>query len=291
MGTELHAPRLRPPSRRDIIAVVDPEHQSLLKHPHPQSHFVQFYGAQDQALNRNVARYLAEGLTLEGGLVIGSEERNEAVAREFNALGVDAAQAQRDGRLCFLNAEKTLDQFMVDGQPYWRRFERTIGFAINNIRDAVGHGGLRAYGEMVGVLWTQGQFSAAVRLEQFWNRLLTRSSASLFCGYPIDILSPAFQGAGLDAVLCAHSHVLTAESSGDLESAISQAIRAVLGPAAGDVETALNDSRQTGRPGMPRTEAGILWIRKNLPDRASEILAQARQFLRTVPPQMANETA
>lgn len=286
-GTELYLRALHSSAPLDIIAKVEPA-QELLAHPGPQSHFVQFYGIQDEAINRNVARYLAEGLGLEGGLVIGSQERNSSVFREINDLGVDAAGAQAEGRLCFLDAEETLAQFMVDGQPYWRRFERTIGNAINNIRESVGHGGLRAYGEMVGVLWTQGHFSAAVRLEQFWNRLLSRSSASLFCGYPIDILSPAFCGEGVDAVLCAHSHVLSSDISGDMESAISKAIHNVLGAAAIRVETALNDSRQRGRAGMPRTEAGILWIRKNLPDRASEILAQARQFLRAVRPETAS---
>jgi hypothetical protein len=264
---------------QDIIAVVDRSRDLLLRQPEPQSHFVQFYGTEDNALNRNVGFFMAEGLKLGGALVIGTAERNREVAREISKIGIDAEEAVAAGKLCFLEAEATLAQFMVDSQPYWRRFESTIGSAINKIQNKVGHSGLRAYGEMVGVLWTNGQFSAAVRLEQFWNRLLSRSSASLYCGYPIDILSPGFQGGAVEAVLCAHSHVLPCESSHELGQAVHLAIRAVLGPAAGDYEPAMTASRLGRAAPLPTAEADVLWIRKNLPERASEILAQARQYL------------
>jgi hypothetical protein len=132
---------------------------------------------------------------------------------------------------------------------------------------------------MVGVLWTKGQFSAAVRLEQFWNKLLTRSAASLFCGYPIDIFAPGFESAAVDAVLRAHTHVVPSWSVGNAEDAIQESMRSVLGLMAGEVEALM----EAGSPGtgsaMLNAEARVRWIRKNLPDRADEILAQARQFL------------
>lgn len=280
LGTERKW-RLNEPYHRDIIAAVSEPHDLLLRQPEPQSHFVQFYGTEDDALNRNVGFFMAEGLKLGGALVIGSAERNREVAREISKLGIDAEDAQEAGRLCFLEAEATLDRFMVDGQPYWRRFESTIGSVIKMIRGRVGHGGLRAYGEMVGVLWMKSQFSAAVRLEQFWNRLLNRSSASLYCGYPIDILSPGFHGGAVEAVLCAHSHVLPCESNPELDRALHLALRAVLGPAAGKYESSMTASRLSRSIPVPKAEADVLWIRKNLPERASEILAQARQFLQT----------
>ena len=131
------------------------------------------------------------------------------------------------------------------------------------------------------MLWTRGQFTAAVRLEQFWNRLLSRSSASLFCGYPIDIFSPGFQAGAVDAVLCAHSHVLPAEQGGNLEGAIDLALRSVLGHTASRLEPEMDHFGKNAWGKMPRAETRVLWIRKNLPDRAGEILARARQFLQS----------
>lgn len=76
----------------------------------------------------------------------------------------------------------TLGRFMLAGQPDWDAFENTIAAAMRSVRPAHDRAGLRAYGEMVGVLWKNRQFSAAVRLPQFWNRLLSRMSFTLFCG-------------------------------------------------------------------------------------------------------------
>jgi MEDS: MEthanogen/methylotroph, DcmR Sensory domain len=270
---------MQPIEHLDTIAAVAPCCGDVLKGTLPQSHLVQFYGADDHLINQNVGRFLAEGLVFGGALVIGSAERNAAVALKIHEFGIDAQQAQQEGRLRFLEAEQTLERFMVDGQPYWGRFEQTIGSVISEIRTNVGHGGLRAYGEMVGVLWTKGQLSAAVRLEQFWNKLLTHSSASLFCGYPIDIFSPGFESAAVDAVLRAHTHVVPSWSVGNAEDAIQEAMRNVLGPMAGEMETLMEAEPPGTRSGLRKAEARVRWIRQNLPDRADEILARARQFL------------
>ena len=42
---------------------------------------------------------------------------------------------------------------------------------------------LRAYGEMVDVLWRRGEKSAALRLEELWNELQARRSFTLLCAY------------------------------------------------------------------------------------------------------------
>ena len=67
-------------------------------------------------------------------------------------------------------------------------------------------GSVRAFGEMVGLLWVDGQRSAATRLEEYWNELLSGSTLSLFCAYPIDVFNGGSENAGLEAVLCAHTH-------------------------------------------------------------------------------------
>ena len=54
------------------------------------------------------------------------------------------------------------------------------------IRQA-GTGGrpVRAYGEMVALLWDDGLVNAAIQLETMWNELGRAYSFSLFCGYPV----------------------------------------------------------------------------------------------------------
>jgi hypothetical protein len=240
---------------------------------------VQFYGADDRRLVRNVGRYLLEGLKVgDGLLVIGVQQRNLAIAKALNEVGADAAASVREGQICFLDAEETLGEFMLDGQPYWRRFENSVGTRIREIRTRVGHGGLRAYGEMVGVLWEAGQHSAAIRLEQFWNKFLTRCSASLFCAYPIDILAEDFQVSSVDALLCAHTHLVPTDLNGELESAVNRALESVLGSTVNEIRCAIE--AKTAWAAAPNGEATLLWVGKNLPDCADEILARVRQFYR-----------
>ena len=38
---------------------------------------------------------------------------------------------------------------------------------------------------MVAVLWKEGNFVAALQLEELWNELQRRTPFSLFCAYPL----------------------------------------------------------------------------------------------------------
>src|SRR5581483_8222480 len=95
-------------------------------------------------------------------------------------------------QLLFCDARTTLDQFLDGGRPNWHQFEKVIGDVLRQVRPLDGTGSLRAYGEMVDLLWKDGQFASAVRLEQLWNKLLERSSFSLYCAYEVDVFGPQF---------------------------------------------------------------------------------------------------
>jgi len=180
----------------------------LLDRAEPEEHVVQLYGRDDQLLTRNVARFLGKGLRRGDGLVvIATPEHADAVLRHLQAESPDAAVALQDGRLVLLDAQGTLDRFMVDGVPDEERFRQVIGAVLAEVAARAPSGKIRAFGEMVGILWVDGQESAAIRLEQCWNDILAGSSASLFCGYPIDIFDTAAGIPALDAVLRAHTHM------------------------------------------------------------------------------------
>ncbi len=68
---------------------------------------------------------------------------------------------------------------MRDGLPDPLLFEQPVGNLVRAHLLSTGRagargpapGGLRAYGEMVAVLWGNGQVLAALALEELWNRL------------------------------------------------------------------------------------------------------------------------
>ena len=180
----------------------------LLDRAEPEGHVVQLYGADDQLLTRNVSRYFLEGLRRGDGLVmIATEDHAEAVLRQMRAETSDVTQALRDGRMVVLDARTTLDSFLVDGQPDHARFRGEVDGILQGVLARAATGKVRAFGEMVGLLWAEGDRPAALRLEQYWNELLAGSACSLFCAYPIDIFDGGSQTGGLAGVVCAHTHM------------------------------------------------------------------------------------
>ena len=73
----------------------------------------------------------------------------------------------------------------VDGEPDRDRFRSVIGTLLSDVC-ARNPGGVSVYGEMVGLLWSQGRAAAAMRLEEHWNELQRELPFSLLCGYLID---------------------------------------------------------------------------------------------------------
>jgi hypothetical protein len=246
-------------------------------------HLVQFYQADQSLLTKNVVDFLLDGLKQgDALLVITTPERNTAFSTGLSGAGTDPDKAVRERRLLFADAEQTLRRFMVGGQPDWRRFERTISALIQEVRPQPDHGGLRAYGEMVGLLWQEGQFSAAIRLEQFWNKLMGANALHLFCAYPIDVLGKDFHSAALEAVLCEHTHLVPGGRDQDLDSAVRRAMDDILGADAGGLRARIEADSQPSWATMPQAETAILWLRNNLPQQADEILLRAREYYQTV---------
>ena len=105
-----------------------------------------------------------------------------------------------------LDARETLDRFLVGGQPDEHLFRDVVGAVLAEAHRRSSTGHVRAFGEMVGLLWVAGDRAAATRLEEYWNDLLRGAAVSLFCAYPIDIYEDG-DTAGLDAVLGTHTHM------------------------------------------------------------------------------------
>lgn len=255
----------------------------LLEELEPHVHLVQLYGEDDHLLARNVGQYLSNGLSRGDGLfVIASEEHRDAFFAELAVRGADPVAAIERGWLVMLDVRETLDRFMVDGWPDRERFERVLGGMLKALASHVRGAGIRAYGEMVGVLWQEGQRDAAIRLEEYWNDLLGAHTFSLYCAYPIDVFGRDFQMSSVDGVLCTHTHLLPAGD--ELEGAIERAMAELLGPRVDALKPLIRANFRPAWAALPRGEALVLWLRNNLPHESDRILARARQHLRTASP-------
>ena len=81
-----------------------------------------------------------------------------------------------------LEAEQVLDKFMVDGWPDETLFNKTITAVVE--KGTCKRRRIRAFGEMVAILWGKGLNGATVQLEHLWNKFCAEHKLSLFCAYP-----------------------------------------------------------------------------------------------------------
>jgi hypothetical protein len=152
---------------------------------HGHHHAVQFYG-NDAELFKTVGTFLSEGLV--GGhpsVVIATPPHRMAIEKALEHHLIDVERARRLGDLVLLDADDTLGTFMVGGIPSASVFKKVMGDVIEQSLRGRERTPVRAYGEMVDVLWKQGKTAAAVRLEVLWNDLAATHVFSLLCGYAI----------------------------------------------------------------------------------------------------------
>jgi hypothetical protein len=179
--------------------------------PAPQSaafHAVRFY--QDtSSLCGIVAAFLSEGLTRgEPALVIASPEQRSGIAAALAAEGHDVELFRQAGFLFELDARETLARFMRDEVPDRATFFAVIGGVLQQIADGRGARTVRAYGQMVDLLWQDGAHVAAVRVEVLWNQLAATHRFSLLCGYS---MGNFYQDGSLGEICAQHSHVVSAD--------------------------------------------------------------------------------
>jgi MEDS: MEthanogen/methylotroph, DcmR Sensory domain len=231
-------------------------------------HIVHLYDCNERTLIPRVARYLREALESGGqALAVVIPAHRSALVAELRREGVQVEVSRVNGSLEILDATWGLQSFLVNGYPDAQRFFANIGGPIRRL--AARPGTLRVYGEMVGLLWSAGQYPAAVRLEQLWNRLLRSVDFELYCGYPIDVFDREFCSSIVGGLFDAHSHLVSDDETGALDAALDRAVTEI-SPAA-------------HYPPLPSPEAKILWLRDYAPRDAEAVISRARWFYATAP--------
>ena len=153
-----------------------------------RGHEVQYY-EESRFLVGRVADFIAPGLMAgEAAVIVATPKHADLIEAELLRRGIDVGAAERAGTLVSLDAVETLGKFMLGGRPDPYLFDTVIGTTIERARSAAVVPIVRAFGEMVAVLWAQARPAAAIAVEDLWNRLLGHHPLSLLCGYPIEQL-------------------------------------------------------------------------------------------------------
>ncbi len=185
----------------------------------PHRHAVQFY-ENDHFLEAAVADYLADGLkAAEAVVVIATPGHRESFTLRLKSKGFDPDALALSGQLTMLDARETLSSFLVQSMPQRAAFVEKVGAVIDSCARLVNGAPVRAYGEMVDLLWKDGNIEGAVQLEGFWNELQQSGKFSLLCAYALGNFYKGNHGIDFQRVCQAHSHVLPTESYLELDEA------------------------------------------------------------------------
>lgn len=173
---------------------------------HAHHHAVQFYG-DEKALSKTIAGFLIEGLVAsQPTVIIATPSHAAKILDQLAERHIDVSRARQLGDLAVLDADETLSRFMSKGMPDPALFRRTIGDVLEQAARGRERTPVRAYGEMVDVLWKKGAPDAAIRLEVLWNELAASHSFSLLCGYAIGNFYK--QASRIEEVAQQHTHVM-----------------------------------------------------------------------------------
>ncbi|MGH3835745.1 MAG: MEDS domain-containing protein [Pseudonocardiaceae bacterium] len=170
------------------------------------SHVVGFYETEAFLVD-SVRDFLVPGLLAgNAAIVVATGSHLDLFGRALTEAGIDLRAAQRCGRYIALNASETLSKFMVECMPDAARFSAAMGTLVS--RAAQRPCDVRIYGELVAVLWDQGNVGAAIALEDLWNDLATRHPFLLFCAYPIRAFDTEASAEQFRKICGQHSRVI-----------------------------------------------------------------------------------
>lgn len=180
--------------------------QDVQEKPAAANHAARLYRT-DVELADAVSRFIVEGLRRgEAVLVIATATHwAQFVAHLARHADVDLASTIVNGQLRIMDADLALSAIMSDGMPEWHRVHETASSIIEG-----GHkrfGGIRVYGEMVNILWQNGNRAGAEELERHWNALAYRYPVTRLCAYRVCDSDPDSYNALLGSVCRSHAKV------------------------------------------------------------------------------------
>ena len=172
----------------------------------PRAHVVQLYESEEGLLNL-LEDFAAGGVTAgDAVIVIATGEHLEALGERLGNYGLDIDSLRASGQYLPLDVGQIMAGFMVGGWPDERLFVEAVTGIFDRVRGGGWH--VRAFGEMVALLWARGSRDATVRLEHLWNAFSEREAFSLFCAYPREAFCEDAAGA-LSSICGAHSRMIS----------------------------------------------------------------------------------
>lgn len=148
----------------------------------PSDHVVQIYNDEHTFLS-SLEAFVTSGFAANDCVVvIATDDHLQALEQRLRFKGHNVFELKLQEQYVALNAEETLNEFMVNNWPDEALFRHTMNRFL--VRARTRNRKVRAFGEMVALLSAQGNIAATVKLENLWNKMCLDEAFSLYRAYP-----------------------------------------------------------------------------------------------------------
>lgn len=148
----------------------------------PCDHVVQIYD-NDKVFLDLLAGYASGGVQAGDCVIaIATATHIKSLKARLDNMGYSIPHLVSKGQLILLEAEEALSKFMVNDWPDEKLFMNFVNGVLSKAKQDKRN--VRAFGEMVAILWEKGNSGATVRLEHLWNKFCETEAFCLFCAYP-----------------------------------------------------------------------------------------------------------
>jgi hypothetical protein len=145
-------------------------------------HCVQIYD-DDTAFLNALEAFVESGLRQhEAIILITTAAHLQLLQDRLVRGGYDLRAAIARNQFVAVDAHEALASFMRNGWPNEELFNTMVSTLLKRVRPH--YGKVRAFGEMVALMWANGDCGATIHLEHLWARLCKSEEFSLFCAYP-----------------------------------------------------------------------------------------------------------
>lgn len=252
--------------------------QSLLADLGPTDHAVQIY-RDDNFFGNAVYHFTAHGLLKNESIIIVATKPHWAIiAQRLQNNGFDVEELRRAGRLTLLDADETLAKFLYHNMPDGRIFKGIAHATIEKARPNGRFSGVRWWGEMVNVLYVNGNGRGSIRLEELFDEVAHEESIAIFCSFSMDKFDRKVYDGPLQNVCRTHAHLIPSENYSLHKRCVDRAVLEVFRGMEGELMRWLGSSKEWLGPKMPASQALLLWLMESKPDAADRVLTLASQY-------------
>lgn len=177
-------------------------HSALLN---PLNHICEFYPTAADRI-RSICQFVVPGLIQgEATIVIATFENLEMLKSSLILYAIDVNEYISSGQLLLLDANRMLEKFIRNDFIDYFLFFNTMNNLLGDIQNRFS--AIRAYGEMVDILYKTKNIDLTLELESLWSEVSLQYKFSLLCGYTAD----SFRGHNyhIKQICSSHTHLIS----------------------------------------------------------------------------------